>query len=139
MEQKEHFIFLKSDDCIELFPNNKPDSFTYKLAEPLCLQGKGWNCALREFKTTVSTLRNLYVYCDIVEPSNVLGLKLPILRRLAPERIGRVIYTYDSSVAFRITRPIITNICINIKEGEYTQTPLFEDEPSTCVLHLFQQ
>ena len=134
----EHFIFLKSDDCLDVYPENDPQCFRYQLSEPILLEGSGWHCALRELKTIVTTLRNIYVYCDIIEDSNVLGKKLPILRRIAPESIGRVICTYDSCIAFKITRPVISSLCITIKEGEYTQTPLFEDEPSTCLLHIFK-
>ena len=134
----EHFIFIKSDDCLEVYPSNEPYTFRYQLTEPIVLEGSGWQCALREFKTVVTTLRNLYVYCDIVDDSNVLGKKLPILRRIAPEQTGRLIYTYDSSVAFKVTRPVISSVCVTIRLGDYSQTPLFEDEPSTCLLHIFK-
>lgn len=123
---------------MEYYPGNKPDDFRYHLSEPIVLEGSGWRCALRELKTIVTTLRNLYVFCDIVEDSNVLGKKLPIVRRIAPEQTGRLIYKYDSTVSFKVTRPVITSLRITISEGEYTQTPLFDDEPSTCLVHLFK-
>ena len=131
-------MFLKSDDCTDIYPGNNPDTFRYQLVEPIVLEGTGWQCALREFKTIVTTLRNLHIFCDIVENSNVLGKKMPILRRIAPKHTGRLIYTYDNSIAFKVTRPVISSLCITIKDGEYTQTPLFEDEPTTCLLHLFK-
>ena len=150
----EYFLFLKSNDCLGYFPSNKPMHFTIRLAETLDLEHGEWFCALRDIKTYWHTNADLYVYCDVIKESHIFGTKLPILRHITHEQYGRIIQTYDSSINFKITRPELSFITIDIKAGmeapptppEETYikegqnpVPLFPDEPTTCTLHLFKK
>ena len=109
------------------------------MSEPLILDGSNWYCALRDIKIHANTLRDMYVYCDIIKDSYVLGSKLPILQRIAVEEGGRVIKTYDSSISFKVTRPLLSTVTVYIKKDEEQVAPSFPDEPTTCTLHIFKK
>ena len=135
---EEHFLFLKSDDCDQTYPGNTPFHFSIQFRETIKLQGGNWYCSLRAIKTYVGTISDIYIYCDFVEESHVRGTKLPILCRIAPVTAGRVVERFDSSVNFKVTRDMLNTITVYIKTDDMI-APTFPDEPSTCMLHLFQK
>ena len=138
--EDEHFLFLKSDDSLDFYPLNRPDNFTVQLSEPIHLDDSIWICALRDFTCHLTYPQNLYIFCDIVQDSHVFGRKLPIMQRV-PEMVNDqtyVVESYDSSVCFKITRPVLTHITVYIKNAQLLR-PSFADKPTTCMLHLIRK
>ena len=137
---RDHFIYLSSDDSEEFFPDNKPSHFTVKLPGTLKLSGK-WVCAITEivyhpmFKGVRPT--SLYICSDIVEASYGCDSLLPILRRIAvPGSLNtKSILAFPQNFYVPVTQDEIQYITINIKD-EILEEPSFEVEPFNCTLHL---
>ena len=138
--REEYFIFMKSTDSLNYFPSNTNHHFTVELPEAVYLDGNDvWYCALRHFTCELTSPMALYVYCDLVQQSFVLDRRLPIIQYIPKyTRETRVTETYDSSMAFKVTRSTITNITVYIKDEKFKH-PSFTDEPSTCTLHLMKR
>ena len=135
---KEYFLFLKSNDSVKYYPKNEAFYFTAYLTEPIHLENGPWYCALRAIKTKVIDTSDLYVYCDIIEESHVLGSKLPILQRIIPNAQGQVAESFDSSIHFEITSPVMNSITVYIRTASMA-APSVASEATTCTLHFFQK
>lgn len=79
------YLFLKSSDCLDLFPNNKAYDFHIHLKQSLQLEGI-WNVALLELEVdswiSKHKRNEIYVYCNICSDSLVSNRTAPILRRV---------------------------------------------------------
>ncbi len=49
MTSNDFYIYLKSDASVDLYPDNKQDSFKVRLREPICLSGN-WVCGLQQIQ-----------------------------------------------------------------------------------------
>ncbi len=79
-------LYLSSDDCLVIHPNNVQSDFTIELPKPLQLEGQ-WNVELLHFRADLkaqknegaSPQRNLYIFSSICEESYVLDNYMPVL------------------------------------------------------------
>jgi hypothetical protein len=133
----EHFIFLSSQDSKDYFEDNTPYKFTVHLTETLDLTQGTWYCALKEVSLKLTTPVNMYIYCNIVEDTHVLGRKKPILQFI-PRQQKTIVQSYDSSIAFRVKQPCMQTITIYIEKRNGAKPP-FTRDMSHCTLHLFQK
>lgn len=88
----EKYIFVKSDECRDYYPENKPYDFKIHLDNALDLQGF-WKLGITEFFTLSSTkktvidaltskpiTKSLFVYSNVCDFSSVNGHQQPLLR-----------------------------------------------------------
>lgn len=92
----EKYIFVKSDECRDYYPENKPYDFKIHLDNALDLQGF-WKIGITEFFTLSSTKKtvidaltskpittfqhkSLFVYSKVCDFSSVNGHQQPLLR-----------------------------------------------------------
>lgn len=74
------YIYLSSQDSLDIHPNNKWYDFTVKLSSIIDLHGR-WSCALMDIDYE-NVNHELYVYTDICHYSYVLDGQFPLLRRV---------------------------------------------------------
>ena len=135
----DHYLFLSSQDSIDVRKNNDPSEFYIELPKPYALQGY-WDCGLTEISfTTKFTPRSkrLYLCCDLVEESYVNDTLRPILRNVEVQsRYGKL-----KSIEF--VRPLY----VKIRSQHFQKVRLylldesllpvqFETNDLHCVLHL---
>ena len=72
-------LYISSSDFKDLYPNNKPNAFTFELQEPLKCDAD-FVCGLTEINYTSQNNEFIYIYCDIISYSVIGDKKLPILR-----------------------------------------------------------
>ena len=139
--EDEYFLFLKSNDSSGYFPSNSPGYFTVQLPEAIYFDDGIWYCALRAITCKLVVPADLYIFCDLIQHSYVLDRKLPILQNIpkqSMEQGTRIVENYDSTLCFRITRSIVSNITLYIRD-ENLAVPSFGSDPTTCTLQLFKR
>jgi hypothetical protein len=91
-----HVLILHSDDCLDLYPNNKASDFRILLPKPLTLIGN-WVCSLEEFYYLGNDLpKNVYVCCNIVEES--VWPKIPLLHYIKGDKKQIILNPYEKSI-----------------------------------------
>lgn len=90
--QTEYFIYVRSDQSLEYWKDNKPYAFRIHLNKPLYLAGI-WKVALLDCHvvtknppSSVNESTRLYFMCDICEDSIVEGCNLSLLHRVFRSR-----------------------------------------------------
>ena len=86
---KGFYVYLSSDDCKELYPNNNGVSFTVRLPERVMLDRGAWSCGLFECCLEVDSKKEktYFICCDTIEQQYVAGVGLPVLRAHNPSSI----------------------------------------------------
>lgn len=143
----QHYLYLKSTDCLSFYPSNSPGSFYSKLPQNFYLRGM-WECALLQiqyvnsyFGNTVSP-RCFYVCTDICAESVLSESKKPILRRVnnvfQSENVNQTIEADIKNVIYvPIKKEFIDVIHLYIIDD--SGTPLvFSTGPLYVTLHLRQ-
>ena len=72
------YLFVSSNDCKELYPNNSPTDFTVELPQAIT----GTHLSLRHvyFRKRQSGAKSYYyLLCDLVEPSVLAGKETTVL------------------------------------------------------------
>ena len=132
----ESYILLKSDECKELFNENRPCSFKIQLPFPLIMEGR-WEIALTEINIAGSSnVHNELLVCsNIVKESIYNESQMNLLRRIVTSSKDLQNYCfcqpYYIPVATKSTQTISVDIMTTLREFA-----LFLTEPVTVVLHL---
>ena len=102
------YLFLSSNDSLELHPANSTYDFTVSL--PQTMYGD-WEIALAEVEYA-SHNEDMYVFCDLCEYSYVKSKTLPLLRVVS--KIGE----FEHLFFHKVTRNVIQRIRIFITNDE---------------------
>ena len=119
------YLFISSEDSLELNPTNSTYDFTITL--PQTLRGD-WEIALGDI-TYVSHFEDFYVFCDLCEYSYVKDKTLPILRKV--EQMGE----FENLYFHTVTRNVIQRIRIFVRNTKL-ETPSQDIGPIRCTLIL---
>ena len=132
------YIFLTSDDSIDLFPNNKPSEFTVSLGRNINLSGT-WLCGLKEITYHINEdlPETVLILCNICEQSYVRNTYMPILRRLHFPLTEEGVFTDTLYEPFymKVIDNNLSNITICIR-GQDDADVEFDHHSIKCVLHL---
>ena len=124
------YLFISSDDCLSLHPENTSTNFITELPKPLYLEGE-WSCAVVRLNLGNSTDQLYGIYCDIVQNSCVHGLLKPILNLLSQSGVVELPYyiPLNTENVYRIriillddkgktpkNKPSTTSIVLHIKK-----------------------
>lgn len=146
----EKFIFAKSSDSSEYFPDNKDYDFKIHLDRSINLQGY-WKVGITEFFTTASPTKTsmdknskpitifnrkpVYVYTNICSFSSVHGQEQPLLRIIHADASYGWNDKFDSVYYFPVRVPEISDIHIYLKDD--TGSPAtFIDSDVWVTLHM---
>jgi hypothetical protein len=131
------YIFLTSDDSLNLYPDNKPSSFTIDLGNNINLQGE-WECALKEITYHINEdlPQTVYVLCNKCEQSYARNTYMPILRRLHFPLADEGLFTDTLYEPFymKVIDNNLSNITISIR-GHDDADVNFDYHSIKCVLH----
>lgn len=146
----EKFIFAKSSDSSDYFPDNKYYDFKIHLDRPLHLQGY-WKVGITEFFTKASPTKTaidktgqsstifirkpLYVYTDICSFSSVHGHEQPLLRIIHADSSYGWNDKFDSVYYFPVRVPEISDIHLYLK-NDSGSLATFIDSDVWITLHL---
>ena len=134
------YIYLSSDDSLDIYPKNSPGSFYSKFCLPIT--GK-WEIALLQLQYINSYIqnippKNLYICCDICNESYLSNMKLPILRRIfntssqsgetVEAEISNLIHVSNRCNYFDVIRIYILD--------ENARPVIFSEGPLLLTLHL---
>ncbi|OOZ37152.1 hypothetical protein BOW52_10365 [Solemya elarraichensis gill symbiont] len=133
---EEHYLFLSSQNCKDLRPNNIASDFTVELPQPYTLEGV-WECGLKEIDVSLKE-EMMYVCSDICRESYAENTLLPVLRLLPNEVKGKKRETYlvfEDPFYVRIKADTLTRVRIFIRGGRLQH--IDSDSSTTrCTLHL---
>ena len=76
-------LYISYQSSIGQHPLNTPTDFVYELTKELTFDGE-WFCCLKEVICDKAFTKPVCFFCDIVQPSSVLGEWKPILRIVQP-------------------------------------------------------
>ena len=85
--ENQHYLYLSSENSLDVYPYNSPGNFYCKLPQPLQLQGH-WEVALLQIQymnayyAGTKTPRNLFVCTDICTESTLGSQKISVLKRV---------------------------------------------------------
>ena len=103
-------IYVNSVDSVNAHFSNSSVSFAVNINPPLQLQDKEeWVCALMECDFGPDYKEELYIYCDLIEPSIVKGRWRNVLRVVTGSGIypqpyyNPIVRTYIDQIRFRLT------------------------------------
>lgn len=120
------YVFLSSEDCKGIYTDNHPWDFRVDLHSTLHGQLK---CALTEISLGTEEIDELlYVYCDIIKPSNVHENTLPLLRIVQGGIVLQNPYYFD------VTRSLVDTIRVYIRTAE-GKRPSLQRQTLNCTLH----
>ena len=153
----ERYIFLKSSDCSEYYPNNKPYDFKIHLNTTIDLNGY-WKLGIAELftlssvtseKCSASNIQDklinhpivkyrykpLYVYCNVCQFSSVNGTDQPLLRVIHPDGVYGWNDKFDPVYYFPVRVNELSDIHIYLKDD--TNSPAsFVTSDVWITLHL---
>lgn len=122
------YLFLSSGDGRGAYRANTPWDFTLPV-EPTDLYGE-WECALTEIDFDGKTKNTpMYVYCDLIEASQALDTRLPLLRVV--EKAG----VFQSPYYLRVTRASASPVRVYIRTRNH-QIPSLDVRTVRCTLEL---
>ena len=78
------YLYIKSDDSLQFYPQNTPNDFTVELPEIINLKGK-WAIALLDIYIKDTLTDPIYILTDICEQSVQNGNLNPILKVIYPD------------------------------------------------------
>lgn len=131
-------LFISSNDCSDLYPNNSPTDFIIELPNVLELH-EPCVIVLNELEISGDFQKNgikeLYILCDICESSFVNNGMHPVLRRITTSKIkGTVlIKEYERPIEVVIKEKRISRLRIYLTDGDM-KTPSFISKPLKCTL-----
>ena len=108
----EHYVYLKSTDSNNMFPDNRVFKFRIHLKNPLILNGF-WKVGLCEFyvkkqlnkpKAKIQTDIVLDLYSNICKESMVNGEEQPLLRRIQQNNSDGWSYIFDPVIYIPVKR-----------------------------------
>ena len=115
-----HCIYLSSDDCMNIYPQNTGNDFTVRLSPELALDHTlEWEVAVTEFEIVPSTSEACFLLCtDICVPSRVGGRIVPVLRKSCSLTTGnRYIHTYIRPYYIRISKTFIDDVRVYLTDN----------------------
>lgn len=143
------YVYLSSDGCEKLFPNNTKSSYTIQLSEPIELDPAfSWNVALAEviFPATSNTDNNIalapgtaagigpvFIYSDCASNCRVGDSYSRILRIVSPKKSHQ---TFPDRFYVPVSQRKIDTISILVASRAGSRYPLAAGkEPVVVVLH----
>ena len=131
------YLYLSSNDCINLFPSNTQNQFSVNLGKQLTGE---WKCGLKEiyFMLSSEIPTVAYILCDKCERSYVRGTYMTLLRRITlPVMEGIYSESFSDTYYKRVTSSDISQLTISIR-GELGMYKGLEHLPTLCVLHFIK-
>jgi hypothetical protein len=144
------FLYLESTQSPQIYPENKPNSFTIRLPEPYIRTGRGyWVLGLIQISIPSFVKPDdhpkwdfLYVTCDACKGTPLGGTYAPLLHAVSCTQIKRFNHQEFASVLhipLRLTS--VSELTIEIRDSEWNLVHLAEatkgKRTSTkCVLEL---
>lgn len=129
-------VYIRSDECDDYFPQNKPFKFKIHLKTPLILKGF-WTMALLEFYCSLpSKAKNdsvLHIFCNVCKESILEGELKQILRRIPPSKRGQWLYSFATPFYLRVAKQEIYEMEFYI-ETESGELASFLSEPLMITL-----
>ncbi|MEW8547552.1 MAG: hypothetical protein AB2693_28935 [Candidatus Thiodiazotropha sp.] len=141
----DRFLYIRSDDSKDYFPDNKPFLFKVHLITPLSFSGF-WKVGLIEFHANEMKSKNrvslnsstaISVFSNICKENIVNGEEKPILRRLEKNNRNSWDYILDSPFYIPLKRQELLEFELYIKDdlGNFAS---FLDSPLHITLHFKQ-
>ena len=144
--EMDYYLYASSDDCKDLYPDNRPHRFTVRVPRELDLSDT-WYCALKElyfkgeFRFNPKGLLHvpkkapqyLFLCTDVIEGSGVSNTYLPVLRRSEIKKKLERVYTEPHY--FRVNVPRLSDINFYVLDQDLKPV-VFKKSPLTCLLHL---
>ena len=142
---EDHYLYASSEDCKDLYPDNRPQRFTVQLPRELNLSGT-WYCALKElyfkgeFRFNPKGLLHvpkkapqyLYLCTDVIEGAHLSNSYVPVLRRSeVKKKLERV---YAEPHYFRVIVPRVTELTVYVLDQDLKPV-VFKKSPLTCLFH----
>lgn len=136
--EKEHFLFITSEDSKDQHPGNTASDFTIELPRPLNLDGN-WACSIREvqFPNNLDT-PVAYICADLCQESLTCDTYYPVLR-VVPTSPSKSVTTLTFTTPYYITvkQDKLQRFRIFIR-GVQLRPAKFKSGLFSCTLHLKQ-
>ena len=133
------YLYLSSQDCLDIRKNNNPSEFMIQLPKSYALDGH-WSCAVTEIALTCNfrpRSKRLYLCGDLVEETCVRGTFIPVLRSIEIETKYRKqkYKEFIHRVYLPVTVTNLNSLRLYLKD-ENLNPVLFDINDLHCVLHL---
>ena len=134
----ERYIYVKSGESDDYFPDNRLHHFKVYLKLPLYLDGL-WKVALVQFHATEKSKSKasagLYIYSDLCGESIVKGEERPLLRRLEKNKESEWDYNIDNPFYVPVRKKELRGFEIYIKQEDDADASELS-QPVHLMLHL---
>ena len=137
MTEKEHYLYISSEDSRIQRPDNTSTEFTVELPRTYLLDGT-WECSLKEFSTTL-TEDLIYVCTNICQESYVENTLYPVLRAIdnskTRKRAGMTNFTFADPFYVKVKIDVMNRLTLFIR-GPELKPPKGSNGIVRCTLHL---
>lgn len=130
-------MVINSQQCMDVFPDNKPYRFFTPLKSQLTLKGV-WKVALIDIKIPQNNHlfveKDLYIFSIMCGESVVDGVSQPLLRRVCPSSSEFDYYSFKHPCYVSVIKHELFDIEFYIKD-EHRDKASFLNQPLTLTLH----
>ena len=135
---RERYIYVKSGESYNYFPDKRLYHFKVYLKLPLYLDGL-WKKALVQFQATEKSKSKasvgLYIYSDLCGESIVKGEERPLLRRLEKNKKSKWDYNIDNPFYLPVRKKELRDFEIYIEQDDNADASDLS-KPVHLTLHL---
>ena len=134
------YLFLSSDDSLNLYPQNNAYSFTVQLPEIIQMTNE-WTCCLVYFLCNMKDdVSSVYILCDAINDSFVKNTKLPVLQYVHAKTSNELMFEIcnGSEIEIRVNKTSLHTISIHIRDANSFKPIVASDDSgySRCVIRL---
>ena len=134
---RQHYLFISSDDTPDLFPDNKPEDFRVELTPFIHFtQHEEWSIAVTEMEVYPTPSDPFTICLDACNSSQFGHTQVEVLRKFYPLKKGkRNLYTFQYPYYMRINRNVLDVLHFYIIDEQGSRKS-FEIKTLKLTLHL---